>query len=179
MPKSPIEQTQTWVEKMVIGHNLCPFARPVIEAKGLRYVLCESDNKEDLLNLLIEELTWLAKEDIIETTLIVHPYVLLDFESYWDFVGMTDVLLQQLDLEGIIQIADFHPDYCFQDANFDDPANFSNRSPFPMLHLLKEESLDEAIDQHPNTHLIPERNIKRLRNLGLVQVEAILNEIKT
>jgi hypothetical protein len=157
-----------WLERAVIGLNLCPFAKAVHAKRQLRWVVSAARDEETLLAALRDELLRLASTpaDEIDTTLLLHPHVLRDFAAYNQFLDAADALLDELELEGTLQIASFHPDYCFADATPDDPANNSNRSPFPMLHLLREDSVARAVAAFPDAETIYERNIARLRELG-------------
>lgn len=155
----------SWVERVVIGLGLCPFAKAV-QAKGqVRYVLCQAESTQALLADLKTELLALAAADEtrVDTTLLIHPRVLGDFLDYNDFLSEADALLVDLQLEGVLQIASFHPDYCFAGSPADDPANLSNRSPYPLLHLLREASVTRALDTLPEPSAIYERNIQTLR----------------
>lgn len=163
-----VQRTQAWVEKAVIGLNLCPFAKAVHVKNQIRYVVCEARTPEALLETLAAELETLAQAspEKIETTLIIHPWVLGDFYDYNDFLDVADAAVDELDLGGIIQVASFHPDYQFADSDPDDIDNYSNRSPYPTLHLLREASVDEAVEAFPEAEQIFERNIETLRKLG-------------
>lgn len=160
--------TQVWLEKFIIGHNLCPFAKAVYTKDKIRYVISEADNKKSLKIFLEKELQLLQETPIeeIETTLLIHPHVLQDFFEYNDFLDTADELLQSLELDGVIQIASFHPHYQFADTDYDDITNYTNRSPFPMLHLLREESVDKAVEAFPDAEMIYEKNIETMRDLG-------------
>ncbi|WP_330970375.1 DUF1415 domain-containing protein, partial [Lysobacter sp. A3-1-A15] len=138
--QDPIAATRRWLERAVIGLNLCPFAKAVHVKDQVRYVLSEASTADALLAELADELTWLNDTDpaVVDTTLLIHPQVLVDFHDYNDFLDQADAAVDALGLEGEIQIASFHPDYRFAGTAFDDPGNCSNRSPYPMLHLLRE-----------------------------------------
>lgn len=164
----PIADTQRWLERAVIGLNLCPFAKAV-HAKGqVRYVLSDADDPRDLLAQLGEELVLLRDTPAhqIDTTLLVHPHVLQDFLDYNDFLDEADALVEQLGLDGVLQVASFHPHYRFAGTDPDDITNFSNRSPWPTLHLLREDSVSRAVDAFPDPDAIVERNQDTLRALG-------------
>ena len=163
-----IEATQDWLEKAVIGLNLCPFAKAV-QAKGqIRWVLSDAQDTETLLAELVNELRHLADADPAQTdtTLLVHPQVLGDFLDFNDFLEVADAALQQLGLEGVLQIAPFHPQFQFDGTKPDDVGNFSNRAPYPTLHLLREESIDRAVAAFPEAEAIFQRNIETLQALG-------------
>lgn len=174
-PDAVLEATRAWVERAVIGLNLCPFARAV-QSKGLvRYIVSEATTARALASDLERELLHLSKAPPaeIDTTLLIHPQVLHDFLDYNDFLATADALLARLRLEGELQIASFHPDYCFSDSEADDPANYTNRSPYPILHLLREASVSRAVDAYPEPHRIYERNIAALRALSRSELERL------
>lgn len=160
--------TRNWLEKAVIGLNLCPFARAVYAADRIRYVVSDATTLEALLEVLAAELRVLADadENKTETTLLIHPLVLGDFLEYTDFLEIADQLVEELDLDGVLQVASFHPQYQFADTEADDVENCTNRSPYPTLHLLRESSVERAVDAHPDTKQIYRDNIKTLRQLG-------------
>ena len=164
----PVAATRRWLERAVIGLNLCPFAKAVHVRNQVRYVLSEAATPEALLLDLTRELEFLdaADPDMVETTLLIHPRVLTDFLDYNDFLDDADAAVEALGLEGEIQVASFHPDYVFAGSDSDDIANCSNRSPFPMLHLLREDSVERAVDAFPDPDAIVERNIETLERLG-------------
>ena len=163
-----IAETRRWLERAVIGLNLCPFAKAVHVKDQVRFVLSEASDTEALLHQLHDELLWLQAADPqqTDTTLIVHPYVLDDFLDYNDFLDLADALVAELGLEGEIQVASFHPDYQFAGAAPDDIGNFTNRAPYPTLHLLREASVERAVAAFPDPDAIVERNIATLENLG-------------
>lgn len=167
-PETVIAHTRTWLERAVIGLNLCPFAKAVFQSERIRYVVCPATTTAELREALITELQMLhgCEREQCETTLLIHPEVLRDFLDYNDFLDEADAVLQQLDLEGEIQIASFHPHYQFAETQPDDITNFSNRSPYPLLHLLREEAVEEALASYTNAEQIVERNLATLRALG-------------
>ena len=168
-PSDPIADTRRWLENAVIGLNLCPFAKAV-HAKGqVRWVLSEATTSQELLETLGEELSFLNEADPaeVDTTLIVHPHVLQEFLDYNDFLVDADALVEALDLEGVLQVASFHPHYQFAGTEADDIGNFTNRSPYPTLHLLREDSVTRAVEAFPDPEVIVERNVEALRKLGL------------
>jgi hypothetical protein len=169
-----IESTRQWVEKVVIDLNLCPFARRELVNERIRFAVTDAQTQEELLLALQRELIELADDDSCETTLLIHPGVLNDFQDYNDFLDMADGLVQVLDLEGVLQIASFHPQYQFAGTAEDAVENYTNRSPWPMLHLLRESSLKRALAGYPNTADIPEQNIQRVEDLGLATMKALL-----
>ena len=163
-----IALTRRWLEQAVIGLNLCPFAKAVYVKDQVRFVLSDATTPEALIEQLAEELLLLrdTPAEQIDTTLIIHPDVLTDFLDYNDFLENADMAVEALDLAGIVQVASFHPDYRFADSDPDDIENHSNRSPFPTLHLLREDSIDRAVEAYPDPDAIVERNYATLRQLG-------------
>ncbi len=168
-PEEIVRQTRRWLERAVIGLNLCPFAKPVHARDQIRYVVSEAETPEDLLADLIEELQTLAaaEPEEIETTLLIHPGVLNDFLDYNDFLGVAEDAVADLGLEGVIQVASFHPRYQFAGTAPDDITNYTNRSPYPTLHLLREASVERAVAAVPDASEIYERNMETLRKLGV------------
>jgi hypothetical protein len=170
-----IDDTRDWVERVVIGLKLCPFA-PAPALKGLiRYATSDADTREALLEDLATELQRLVASppEEIETTLLIHPRVLQDFYDFNDFLEVADELLRVLELEGEIQIASFHPDYQFAGTQSDDIGNETNRSPYPTLHLLREESIARAVDSFGDTSSIPTTNLTTLQRLGQERLRAL------
>jgi hypothetical protein len=166
--ESVIATTIAWVEKAVIGLNLCPFARSVHAGQRIRYVVTGVDSTDALIEVLVQELELLAQADPaeVETTLLIHPRVLGDFLDYNDFLDVADAAVEQLGLTGEVQVASFHPRYQFAGTEPDDIDNFTNRSPYPTLHLLRESSVERAVAAYPETEKIFENNIETLRRLG-------------
>ncbi|MCC4594145.1 DUF1415 domain-containing protein [Xanthomonas campestris pv. phormiicola] len=165
----PIALTRQWLERAVIGLNLCPFAKAVHVKQQVRYVLSDATTPEALLEELGEELLLLrdTPAEQIDTTLIVHPQVLEDFLDYNDFLDNADAAVDALDLHGILQVASFHPHYQFAGTAPDDIGNYTNRAPFPTLHLLREDSVERAVAAFPDADVIVERNLQTLEKLGL------------
>jgi hypothetical protein len=160
--------TQAWLEKAVIGLNLCPFAKAVQIKNRIRYAISSAQTAEELLADFGSELQGLQHIDpaIRDTTLLIHPYILTNFLDYNDFLGLADAALVQAGLEGEIQIASFHPEYQFAGTSANDIDNYTNRSPYPMLHLLREASVEHAIAAFPDASRIYEKNIETLRRIG-------------
>ena len=172
-----IDHTRRWISAMVIGLDLCPFARRVFEADTIRYVVTAAEDEKTLLEDLERELKALAACPIesVETTLLIHPRALVDFLDYNDFLGHAERCVEDLGLRGVLQIASFHPYYRFANTDADAAENYTNRSPYPMLHLLREESIS-AVAGDPHELLeIPRRNIQTLRALG---TSKILDQLK-
>lgn len=167
-PDQVVAATRRWLERAVIGLELCPFAKSVHVKDRIRYVVSPAGDDDALLADLERELQTLlasAPEDI-ETTLLIHPRVLNDFADFTRFLDLIDVVLRLHGLEGIVQVASFHPDYVFAGTAADDVTNCSNRSPFPTLHLLREASVERAVAAFPDAATIYERNLQTLRELG-------------
>ena len=165
----PIAATRLWLERIVIGLNLCPFAKAVYVKDQVRFVLSDATTPEALVEQLAEELVLLrdTPAEQIDTTLIVHPQVLTDFLDYNDFLDNADAAIEALDLQGILQVASFHPDYQFEGVAANDASNYTNRAPFPTLHLLREDSVARAVDVYPDPDVIVERNIQTLDRIGV------------
>ena len=168
-PEEIVKATRDWVVKAVIGLNLCPFAKPVHTQDLIRYVVSEAETPEDLLADLIGELQLMAGTNPgeVETTLLIHPRVLTDFLDYNDFLGVAELAVENLGLDGEIQVASFHPQYQFEGTGPDDVENYTNRSPYPTLHLLREASVDLAVEAFPDAAEIYEKNIETMRRLGI------------
>lgn len=167
--QSVVEATRHWLEKVVIGLNLCPFAGLPWKQGRVRLQVSKASSPEQLAQDLVDELLALKNADPAEseTTLLIHPNVLGDFLDYNDFLDVADGLLEELGLDGTIQVASFHPDYQFADSEPDDPANCTNRSPYPMLHLLREASIEAATANLAKPEAIFERNIETMRGIGV------------
>jgi uncharacterized protein len=164
-----IAATRAWIERAVIGLNLCPFAKAVYTGERIRYTVSDAQTTDALVDDLERELRTLAdtSADLVETTLLIHPRVLTAFLDYNDFLDEADRAVERLALSGVLQIASFHPDYQFAGTPPDDLTNYTNRSPWPMLHLLREASVEGAVAAFPDTDRISERNVETLRRIGL------------
>jgi uncharacterized protein len=163
-----VAATQTWLERAVIGLNLCPFAKAVHVTNRVRYCVSKATTEDALVEELSRELVRLHEADPgeIETTLLIHPHVLGDFLDYNDFLDLADATVEAMGFAGELQVASFHPAYQFDGTGPDDVTNYSNRSPYPTLHLLREESIDRAVAAFPDAGEIYEKNIDTLRRLG-------------
>ena len=168
MSADALQRTRAWVEHAVVGLNLCPFAKAPMAKGQIRYVLNETDDPRELLDALCAEMQALVAADpeAIETTLLVHPNALTDFLDFNDFLEAADAALADLGLDGVLQIASFHPHYQFAGTDADDLDNATNRSPFPTLHLLREASVDRAVEAFPEAEAIFESNVERMDALG-------------
>jgi hypothetical protein len=163
-----IAATHHWLEEAVIGLNLCPFARTVYVKRQIRWVESTARDALDLREDLVRELQFLVAADpeTVNTTLLIHPHALNDFLEYNDFLDVVDAAIEEHGLVGILQVASFHPAYHFEGTAPDGVENFTNRSPHPMLHLLREDSISRAIATFPDAATIYERNVATLRRLG-------------
>jgi hypothetical protein len=163
-----IEDTQRWLMQAVVGLNLCPFAKAVVTKNLVRYRVCLSAEPADVLTLLRNELQHLASTDesLLDTTLLIAPRLLPDFLAFNAFLSDCDDVLLDLDLEGVLQIADFHPHYTFAGEDPQGMSHFTNRTPYPTLHLLRESSIDKAVAAYPDAALIYERNMALLEKMG-------------
>ena len=168
MQETIIADTVRWLERAVIGLNLCPFAKAVHVKKQIRYVVSNATTPEELLVELISEFELLAESSAekIDTTLLIHPHALSDFLDYNDFLDVADEALEELDLAGELQVASMHPHYQFEGTQPDDMENYTNRSPYPTLHLLRESSVDKAVAAFPEADQIFEKNIETMKKLG-------------
>jgi hypothetical protein len=164
-----LQATRRWVERVVVGLNLCPFAAAPVRAGRIRYTLCLETHPEAIYLALLQEMESLIglPEAVAESSLLVTPLGLADFGAYLDLLQVAEAAIPVAGLEGILQLASFHPEYCFEGAEPDDPANYTNRSPYPMFHLIREAPLARALARYPDPEGIPERNIALLRRLGL------------
>ena len=167
-PEFALAHTRAWVDRAVIGLNLCPFAKAVQVKGQVRYEFSDATDEQSLLDTLCSEMHYLAERDPekTDTTLIVHPFVLGDFEDFNDFLDAADAVVEQLGYAGILQVATFHPQYQFADTDPDDPTNATNRAPYPTLHLLREESVDRAAAAFPDAESIFEVNMQTMATLG-------------
>ncbi len=164
-----------WLENMVIGLNLCPFAKSVYIKNQVRIVVYEGE-EDELLGCIESELLYLQKtpDTEIDTTLVVVPHLLKDYYDFNDFLIYTDALIEEMGLEGEIQIADFHPYYQFAGTQKEDIENYTNRSPYPIFHLLRQSSIDRAVEQFPDAAEIFERNISKMQTLGIEKLKTLL-----
>jgi hypothetical protein len=170
-----IQQTKQWLQDVVIGCNFCPFALPVVKKDEVHYRVCDTTETAPALEALLEEMKRLDDTEDIATTLLIFPEGFKRFDLYLKLVEWAEALLEQEEYDGVYQVASFHPLYCFAGADLDDPANYTNRSPYPMLHLLREESIEAALDSFPDPDSIPERNIQFAREKGLAYMQLLRN----
>ena len=165
-----------WVERFIVELDLCPFAGRELLRNRIRFVVTESTTEEHLLSALETELALLNNDEGVETTLLIHPDVLRDFVDYNQFLDRADQLLMQMGLEGVLQLASFHPDYQFAGTAADDAENYTNRAPYPLLHILREASVERSIAAYPDVEQIPVRNIALMNRLGLEKLQALLRD---
>lgn len=173
--ESQIETTtMAWVQRVVLGLNLCPFAHPVIKAGGLGVQVHSSSEISDVLTKAAQMMQDLASTDSDATSLLVLPNGFADFDDYLDLAAMSDALLEDLDLLGVVQVATFHPDYQFEGSKPNDASNYTNRSPYPMLHFLQEAAVEVAVAKHPDAESIPQRNIDLLESMDRRELEQLV-----
>lgn len=171
---SVVRAVRQWVDSVVVGLNLCPFAKRELVNKRVRFSQAEATTEEQLLVALEAELELLNDDPSIETTLLIHAKVLQDFSDYNQFLNLADGLLAEMKLDGVYQVASFHPDYQFGGTDPSDAENYTNRSPYPLLHIIREESLERVIADYPNVEQIPARNIELMNELGSDKMAEIM-----
>ena len=169
-----INQTKKWLSSVVIAHNLCPFAKREYDNKAIHYAVIEAVDSEGQLKQVMQQCAELDEQGTRETSLLIFPYALSDFEDYLNLLDFATVLLKDLGYEGVYQLASFHPYYQFDGTAADAPSNYTNRSPYPMLHILREASVEIALENYPNPETIPERNIQVTQALGLKVMQDLL-----
>ena len=173
-----IQQTKQWLNEIVIGLNFCPFAKNVFDQELVYYKVVISKNLEEALAVLIDECQRLDHDNKIETTLIIFPDILSNFDDYLDFVALANQLLDTQNYTGVYQLASFHPDYCFNETDVNAAENYTNRSPYPMLHLLRESTLEKALKSYAEPEKIPIHNIETAKKKGRSFFIQTLNKIK-
>ena len=174
-----IQITHKWFETFVLGLNLCPFARHPYKNDKVRFVVFEGDNLEKLTELVVQEMDYLEKVSpaVCETTLVILRDSLSDFQEYLDYLEVAEYVLEQLELSLVFQVASFHPDYQFDETLPNDAENYTNRSPYPMLHILREDSVERAIEAYPEVGDIPATNIETMNQLGTAKLKKMLYDI--
>jgi hypothetical protein len=175
-PENIILETRNWLQNVVIDLNLCPFAKRELAKDRIRFCVTNTDSEECLLENLNSELELIFSDESIETTLLIIPDILQDFYDFNQFLELADRLLVQMDFEGIFQIASFHPDYQFDGTDIADVENYTNRSPYPILHILREDSVEKAIASYPDSDKIPDKNIALLKSLGVEKIISLTKE---
>lgn len=166
--------TKNWIEQVVIDLNFCPFAKKPFLDNAIRIVADQNESDHNRLDALEAELKFLDQNASIATTLIVYPNEFIDFEHYLDWAAFCEDQLEVWGYEGVYQLATFHPNYRFDGTLENDPSNYTNRSPYPMLHLIREDDVEWARERHPNVESIPDTNIKKTTNLGIEKMREIL-----
>ena len=175
LAQQQMERTKQWLEDVVVGLNLCPFAKPVVKAKSLRYALSHGTQADELLSFFCAELDYINRADELKTatTIVVLPNCLGDFYDYLDFLAACEHKLKECELEGVFQLASFHPHYLFAGVEEDDISHYTNRSPYPMIHIIRESQMSRVLAKHPNPDAIPERNIALLKSMGKDALEKL------
>lgn len=168
-----VRHTRKWITDIVMGCNFCPFAARAMKQDSIGYEVLMGANTVTALQAVLKAFVQLDEEPGLETFLIIIPDTFKDFKSYLDLVESAEQLLEHQGYEGIYQIASFHPEYIFAGSDAGDAANYTNRSPYPMLHFLREDSVSKAVDSHPDAAGIPARNIAFARNKGLAYLQAL------
>lgn len=179
-PEGLVEATRRWVAEFVVRENMCPFARGLLEAGTLSIRIAPAGDAEALLHTLADEsqrLHTLAPAEL-ETSLVLHPGLFEAFEAQLDFLAAVEGLFEELGLDDALQVVSFHPDYRFEDAEPSDPANYTNRAPFGMFHLLRRASVEAVVAAHPDPDAIWRANVDRLHRLGTTQLEAALEDLR-
>ena len=176
--KKEIEVTKSWLEKVVVGLNLCPFARQPFSMGRIRYIVYEGADIVQLSKVMVQEAQYLSRQPPaeVETALLILSNALPDFFDYLDFIEEAEWLIRENGLEGIVQLASFHPDYQFAGTEPEAPENYTNRSPYPMLHLLREESIERVLENYEHPEEIPARNIEKMRELGVEGIRKLMGE---
>lgn len=168
-----IQQTEKWIKSVVIDLNFCPFAAKAVLKKSIRYIVLKDVDVKKSLETLLSEFQFLDTHEDIETTFIIFETNFTDFKSYLQLVKKAEQALAKKHYEGVYQVASFHPDYCFAGEDSDDAANYTNRSIYPMLHILREDSITKALALYPNPESIPEHNIALARQKGLQYMQML------
>ena len=178
MTNIAISQTREWVSSVIVKYNFCPFARKEVENNCIHYIVSNANTIDDAVIDMLEQCIELDRERERETTLIMFDNGFSDFEDFLDLVDLANALLVAQGFEGKYQIANFHPDYVFADSNETDPANYTNRAPFPTLHLIREASMSEALENYDEPESIPEHNINLARRKGIDFWQQLLENCK-
>ena len=173
-----IQQTKNWISNIVIGLNLCPFAKHAFDQQKISYTVISSKNTSDHLEQLADCFRVLDIDNDIETSLIIFPGSYTTFDSYLELLHVADLFVEDQKYDGTYQLASFHPDYQFADTAKDDASNFTNRSPYPMLHILRENSVEQAVARYPDIEAVPENNIKKCRETGYDTMQAYLDKCR-
>lgn len=172
-----ILHTQEWIKQVVIGCHFCPFAAAPVRNNAVRYVVMTNAETEKLLQLILDECFYLDEHELTSTSFIIVPESLTDFRAYLDFLGMAEDIMKNSGYEGIYQVAGFHPDYLFAGSDENDAANYTNRSVYPMFHLIREAEIDIALENYREPMSIPERNIDFARKKGLTYMKMLRDSV--
>ena len=172
MSTEALKRTQTWLQEIVIGLNFCPFAQAAFDEQKIRFAVSDAEHPDDAIQFALSEALKLLEtsEDEIATTLAVYPKALSDFQEYLEILGLLESLLEEAGTEGVLQIASFHPSYCYPDEPESGLSHYTNRSRYPIFHFLREAQVQEAVDSHPDSTTIPRANITRLEEMGPEEV---------
>ena len=173
-----IEETRCWLKNTIIGLNFCPFAKREDTRNSIRYAVSSATDLESNLHLLAEELQYLDNHASTETSLIIYSDSVSVFDDFLELIDYANQLIDDLGYRAVYQLAHFHPDYCFDGVEPEDASNYTNRSPYPTLHIIRELSMQRAIDSHPDTGQIPDNNIKLARELGVKHLQSLLDSCK-
>ncbi len=177
-PDKSIQQTQCWLKTTIIGLNFCPFANKEFKNDTIRYIASDCSDLESALHVMAEEFSHLDNNSSTETTLLIFTHFAEDFNEFLDLIYFANQLIDELGYDSSYQLAHFHPDYCFDGSKPDDAANYTNRSPWPTLHLLRESTLEQAIETYPDTAEIPQNNIQLAEKLGTDKLNSMLHNCK-
>ena len=172
-----IQQTKNWIAEIVIGHQFCPFAGHPFKNNSIAYQVYNNCNTMAVLENLIRVCIQMEEDSSIETALLIFPGQFLDFEAYLDVLDLSESIMREEGYDGVFQLASFHPSYVFAGSNENDPANYTNRSPYPMLHILREESVTAVLKNNKAHKEIPQKNIEKASSLGLTYFQTILAKI--
>jgi len=173
------ESVKRWVEEMVVGYNLCPFAKKPLLSNGIRFVLCSENKTKNVLHTLGDELAFLDEHAEVETTLVILGNGFKDFYQYLKLVDDAQQVLDELDFQGIYQLASFHPEYLFEGEDIDDASHFTNRAPLPILHIIRESSIEKVLKTYKDPDSIPHNNIQLMRSLGTEVLQAQLDKLSS
>ena len=171
-----IRHTKALLKRVIIGHGLCPFAKSEFDRGSIHYAVIDASDHTQQLEQVMAQCRALDEDADRETSLLIFPKGLREFHDFVELLRRANALLKREGYAGVYQLASFHPDYCFGDAGADDPANYTNRSPYPMLHILREASVEAALESFPNPENIPSRNIQLTQGLGLAAMQDLLAE---
>lgn len=173
-----IRQIKAWLEQFVIELELCPFAAKPYQLDRIHFCTCHAFGTQQQLEALVEAINHLEQEDSVETSLLIFTDPSLDFDKYLDLLALANALIDTLGYKGIYQLASFHPDYQFEHTKKNDAGNFTNRAPLPILHLLREQSIENALRNYPHPEQIPQKNIKTMNQMGIDKLSTIMQILK-